>query len=310
MVVPSTNLQKSSLVTISVTTLVVLGIAGIGLWYLIRVNSSSEFVLSYVLATAFGLLLIIALNLNARSRWLEALRHDAEILEDLVRPKERNDRRGNQYISHDEFRALSETMRAERRRLLHLGLTDHLCNVGNRRALEQWLQACYANPNTRAPISLLLIDIDHFKEINDRHGHKMGDRVIHQFAQLLKRRVRQGDLIARLGGDEFCVVFPNTRLTVAVSLTRRIRAQLPLDLEIGNGVSQKLSWTGGISVSDPFDSHYDQVLWRADEALIEAKAAGRNQTKICQVQGARGKSRATAEVRRTLTPDGARARLH
>lgn len=296
-----TNLQKSSLVTIFVTTAIVTVLCASGLWHLLKVDSSSSLIFSYLLASTFGILLIVGVNFLARQRWLNTLRQDVEILAQLAVASSDSVKES---IQHDELKTLSEAMSSERHRLLELGFTDHLCNVGNRRALEHWLNTCFSDPRTRAPISLLLIDIDHFKEINDVYGHKVGDQVINQFAQLIKQRVRRGDLVARLGGDEFCVLFPNTRLQVAQCLARRIRASLPAMIEIENDSFQQLRWTGGLSVSDPFDHHYDQVLWRADEALIRAKACGRNQTRVRKAHGALSNARRVSarEARQVEAP--------
>lgn len=303
--VPS-NLHNSSLGTMYATTAIVAGLCALGLWHVLRAGSPGTTVFAYLTACALGILLIIGLHLLARRRWLNALRQDAEL---LVRQALEGGVGGKATIQHDELRAVSQAMNSERHRLVELGFTDHLCNVGNRRALEHWLSSCFADPRTRAPISLLLIDMDHFKEINDIYGHKIGDQVINQFAQLLKQRVRRGDLVARLGGDEFCVLYPNTRLHVAQSLARRIRANLPAMLELESDSFLPLRWTGGLSVSDPFDSHYDEVLWRADQALIQAKSGGRNQTRVCTAQGALGNSRRVL-ARKAEAADTASTTLH
>ena len=300
------NLQKSSLLTIYATTAIVIVLCALGLWHLLQAGSESPTVFAYLLACTFGILLIVALNFLARQRWLNALRRDAELLAQQVTAGSDSSKAT---IQHDELRELSATMNDARDRLLELGFTDHLCNIGNRRAREHWLRSFFADPRTRAPVSLLLIDIDHFKAINDVHGHKIGDQVIRQFAHLLKQCIRRGDLVARLGGDEFCVLFPNTRLQVATSLARRIRAKLPAMIEMQKDTYLPLQWTGGLSVSDPFDYGYDQVLWRADQALIRAKALGRNQTRVRQAHGALSNAKRAA-ARESTQSERPAAPLH
>ncbi len=224
------------------------------------------------------LALLLWLNLRARKQWLRALSHDATLLANMV------GRRAGLHLGTElyteELRPLSKLVRVERKKLLVLGLTDPLCDIGNRRALEHWLHRLYSQPETRTPVSVLLIDLDRFKEVNDQYGHHVGDEVIKRFVAELKRRIRECDLIARMGGDEFCVVFPQTRLSVALALATRLRVQLPVTIQISNGVYQSISWTGGLSVTSPLDMDHTQVLKRADLALLEAKKQGRNQTKI------------------------------
>jgi diguanylate cyclase (GGDEF)-like protein len=227
------------------------------------------------------LLLVVWLNLRARGQWLRALSHDAKLLAQMAGRRSGLHLRTELYT--DELKPLSKLVQQERQKLIILGLTDPLCDVGNRRALEQWLRRLFERSETKAPVSILLIDLDYFKEINDRYGHDIGDRVIRNFAVELKDQVRERDLIARMGGDEFCVVFPQTSLTMAMSLAVRLRTQLPSTMEVTDGVFHTLGWTGGLSVTDPFDMNYKQVLKRADRALFNAKHQGRNRTKIYEL---------------------------
>ncbi len=224
---------------------------------------------------------VLWLNFRARRQWLEALGHDAKFLAHMV--GRRSGRHLNTELYTDELRPLSEVVQKERHKLIVLGLTDPLCDVGNRRALEQWLHTFFDRPETKAPVSVLLIDLDHFKDINDRYGHDMGDQVIKKFAAELRNRVRECDLIARMGGDEFCIVFPQTRLSVAMALAGRLRTQLPISIEVTKGVLHTLRWTGGLSVTDPFDISFKEVLKRADRALLIAKNQGRNRTEIFEL---------------------------
>ncbi len=276
-----TNLKRSFLVAIAAAGTVVVLLSVWFAWTMHRFGVPTDQVATFIAVSAVGLILLVALHLRARDRWLAALEHDTRELERLVAEEPATTAKPvNGRIRTAELVPLSNRIREERRKLVDFGLTDYLCDTGNRRALEMWLRGYFADPRTRAPVSLLLLDIDHFKEINDRYGHQVGDRVIQGFAKALKDRIRRGDLIARLGGDEFCVVFPNTRLNVSAALSKRIRAQLPSHIELFTGRHHPVSWTGGLSVTDPFDESYDRVLWRADRAMIEAKAEGRNRTHI------------------------------
>lgn len=277
----STSLRKSSLLTLVLTTASIVALILICLGTLYSSGISTPNLVAPGLGALAVLALVLWLNLRARGRWLKALRHDATLLAQMV------GRRSGLHLETelytDELKSLSEVVQKERKKLLVLGHTDPLCDVGNRRALEHWLQRLFERPETKAPVSILLIDLDYFKDINDRYGHDIGDQVIKKFAAQLKYRVRMRDLIARMGGDEFCVVFPQTRLSVAMSLAGRLRAQLPLTVELSKGVFHTIGWTGGLSVTDPFDHDFKQVLKRADRALLKAKNQGRNRTKIYEL---------------------------
>lgn len=168
----------------------------------------------------------------------------------------------------------------ERRRLANLGLTDHLSRLPNRRALEERLQALFVQSGGGFPMSVLLVDLDHFKQVNDNFGHDAGDALILRFATELRRAVRDTDFVARLGGDEFCLIFPYTDLPEAERLAQTLRRRLPRTLDLKPGATYLVRWTGGLSATRRDDRRYDQVLWRADRALLAAKEAGRNRTTV------------------------------
>jgi diguanylate cyclase (GGDEF)-like protein len=208
----------------------------------------------------------------------------------MLRDMRNNIRHADYPIRLLEFRKLSRyvcksggKLARERRKLKDLGLTDHGSGLPNRRAFENKLEHQFVQARMGVPTSVLLLDIDHFKQVNDNLGHDAGDILIKRFASALRAAVRESDAVARLGGDEFCVIFPQTELDVAYELAERIRATLPKKLDLGQGRGYKVSWTGGLSAMFRDDSKADQVLWRADKALLKAKAAGRNRTWIFEV---------------------------
>lgn len=168
----------------------------------------------------------------------------------------------------------------EKERLKHLGLIDHLSQLSNRRHFERRLAHLHEASKSKGPSSVLLIDVDHFKAVNDKHGHDAGDLLIVNFSKALRACVRQTDFLARLGGDEFCIIYPYTALEKASAFAERLRRQLPRELPLLKGIVHALRWTGGLSVIMDGDKKFDDVLWRADKALIEAKEAGRNNTKV------------------------------
>jgi diguanylate cyclase len=129
-----------------------------------------------------------------------------------------------------------------------------------------------------APVCLLMADIDHFKQFNDRHGHQMGDHVLRLAATILRQNVKGQDTVARYGGEEFAVILPATRLRDAFTLANRIRETVASKQISLRGQGSSLGRvTLSVGVSD-YRSGERVAAWieRADKALYEAKKAGRN----------------------------------
>ena len=157
---------------------------------------------------------------------------------------------------------------------------DHLSQVHNRRSFEEKQKELFATLKEGWSHSLLILDIDNFKQVNDTFGHEAGDQMIIKFGRALKSCLRTSDFIARLGGDEFCVLFPYTPLERAKDLCGRLRENMPESVELIPGVMQKLSWSGGLGEYSQNDSQENEALARADAALLEAKRSGRNNTRV------------------------------
>ncbi len=128
------------------------------------------------------------------------------------------------------------------------------------------------------PVAALMIDIDHFKKINDSFGHDIGDEVLREFAVRLASNVRAVDLPCRYGGEEFMVIMPDTRLSDAERIAERIRLHVAGSPFRVAGGSELLTVTISIGVASTLGpgDHAEALLKRADEAVYEAKAAGRN----------------------------------
>ncbi|MGO9446955.1 MAG: GGDEF domain-containing protein [Thiobacillaceae bacterium] len=157
---------------------------------------------------------------------------------------------------------------------------DHLSKVHNRLSFEEKQGELFKTLKDGWTHSLLILDIDNFKQINDTFGHEAGDQMIVAFGKALRDNLRNSDFIARLGGDEFCVIFPYTPLDRAEELAGRLRDKMPDTVELIHGVTHKLSWSGGLSEYSKNDAAESAALARADAALLEAKRAGRNNTRI------------------------------
>lgn len=158
--------------------------------------------------------------------------------------------------------------------------TDALTGHGNRRALDEILKQQLAlHRYGDKPFSILMLDIDFFKSINDEFGHMVGDDVLRSFAQRLREFLRSGDFCARFGGEEFVVVLPDTTLSTAVDVAERIRrgvAQSPL-LETPR---VQASTSIGVATIEQ-EQGIGELLAAADAAVYLAKNAGRNQVRSC-----------------------------
>lgn len=178
-------------------------------------------------------------------------------------------------------------------KLNELARSDALTGAMNRRALMERLEDAVALARrTSQPVALVMVDLDHFKQINDTHGHREGDRVLVDFVALVKRSTRPQDLLARMGGEEFALVLPNTTTEGALHLTQRLHAQLNLPradglpaytASFGIGVWQGGGTHAGSSIF-PVEA-VDDWFRRADEAMYRAKLSGRNRIE-CAPQSA------------------------
>lgn len=154
---------------------------------------------------------------------------------------------------------------------------DPLTQLLNRRGLMDGLGTHFRS-RTAGPVYLLIVDIDHFKRINDTYGHKVGDLVLCHVAEVLKATARQGDLICRLGGEEFVVIGLNMDRAGAMHLAERTRAAIEHSEVPGISLSRPIRCTATIGVSKAFTSTQalDESMQQADAALYRGKTSGRN----------------------------------
>ena len=169
--------------------------------------------------------------------------------------------------------------------------TDPLTGVANRRYFDSKLKSeASRSARSSSDCALILLDIDHFKRINDTFGHPTGDRVICALADLCVNQSREIDLVARLGGEEFAVILPDTNITDAKNLAERIRKHVE-DISVTGDAGEIVKWTISLGVSslpESRSSRYtteivmEMFIKKADNALYEAKRKGRNQTVLSQ----------------------------
>ncbi len=168
-------------------------------------------------------------------------------------------------------------LRQGQARLARLALTDGLTGVFNRAYFDATLEQEIARRNRAGhPLALLLLDLDHFKWINDRFGHSAGDQVLRDVAQIISRSFRKSDTVCRYGGEEFAVILPETAQEQAYLIAERVRraiSQNPLPYQVTASIG--LGWAAG-----PGKLHPQMLIDRADTALYAAKNDGRNRTEV------------------------------
>jgi diguanylate cyclase (GGDEF)-like protein/PAS domain S-box-containing protein len=167
--------------------------------------------------------------------------------------------------------------------LEQLAQTDVLTGLHNRRHfLDLAEREMTRAQRYNSPLSIAMIDLDHFKAINDTFGHLAGDEVLRRFAQISLQVARKIDIVGRLGGEEFMVLFPETNLEHAFECAERIRSAVSSKrVVVGPDLSINFSVSIGITMMEATDSTLDQLISRADSALYRAKNTGRN--RVCRV---------------------------
>lgn len=182
-------------------------------------------------------------------------------------------------------RDLEEKVKERTRQLEEIAIRDPLTNCYNRRYFNTRLnEELKRAKRHQFPVSIIYLDIDHFKKYNDTNGHPMGDVLLKQFSTLLAKNIRDTDFLARLGGEEFCIVFPQTALKDAAGKAERIRAAIE-KTDFPNGEKQPLGRvTASLGVSEyPTCAQDDENLIKAaDAALYHIKESGRNQVGVAK----------------------------
>lgn len=166
-----------------------------------------------------------------------------------------------------------------RRELMRLATTDELTGTANRRHFFELGEAERSRVvRYKQPCGLLMLDIDHFKSVNDQHGHAAGDAVLTAFAETIQSLLRQPDVLGRLGGEEFAVLLPQTEPQGTLDLAERLRARVEeMGVAADNGSTIRVTTSLGATQLQASDRSFDVALQRADTALYTAKDGGRNQ---------------------------------
>lgn len=176
-----------------------------------------------------------------------------------------------------------EKLRSQQSELEHLTKIDALTGVYNRRHLSEKIENEISRNNRYcANISVMMVDLDHFKNINDTYGHAAGDQILKIVSKLFKHSIRETDMVARYGGEEFCIILVETPLDEAMFVAEKIRAIIE-EATLPMGDNQVIDVTCSIGVAQYHRSmrNSETLIAKADEALYRAKREGRNRVVMC-----------------------------
>ena len=160
--------------------------------------------------------------------------------------------------------------------------TDALTDLPNRRTFDERLTAEAARTARYGnPLSLMMLDVDGFKPVNDRHGHVVGDSVLREVASLIRGGLRETDIAARYGGDEFAIILPSTGKTAAFAVAEKLRETIAgAPVELPDGSSVRVTVSIGVATADRDSADWVHLLEAADRALYQAKRSGRDQVRL------------------------------
>lgn len=174
-----------------------------------------------------------------------------------------------------------EELKEKQKELEELAYYDPLTGLPNRRFFFDHANLILESAKRyRTPLTLLLIDLDHFKKINDTYGHEAGDLLLKNFTEVLRKNSRKSDLPARLGGEEFALLMPNTDLQQGRVVAERIRQCFQNSVIVYRGMEVRTTLSGGLAPFVPEVEEIDDLMRMADEALYKAKELGRNRIEV------------------------------
>ena len=182
-------------------------------------------------------------------------------------------------LNLSEFIAMSISNAVLYEQANKLAVTDGLTGISNRPSVEKSLQIEFERSKRyNSPLSLILLDVDHFKDVNDTYGHQKGDEILIAFASLLKKACRANDIAARYGGEEFVMVLPQSNAQGAFKIAERVREEMMKISFTGNESNFAVTVSCGVAEFNKDYESINKLITVADRALYEAKNGGRNKT--------------------------------
>ncbi len=220
--------------------------------------------------------LLVIVGPDDQQRLMRAL--DMGVNDYLIRPVDRQEllARANTQVRRSRY---AEQLRSNVQATIEMAVTDPLTGLHNRRYMETHLdQLVEHSVNRGKPLSILSLDVDFFKAVNDTYGHEVGDKVLQEIAQRMRECVRNVDMACRVGGEEFIIILPSTDKAIAGRIAERIRKAVSgtsLDVGLASGTI-KVSVSVGVATLEAPHDKVEDILRRADQALYKAKREGRN----------------------------------
>ena len=182
-------------------------------------------------------------------------------------------------LNLSEFIAMSISNAVLYEQANKLAVTDGLTGISNRPSVEKSLQIEFERSKRyNSPLSLILLDVDHFKDVNDTYGHQKGDEILIAFAALLKKACRTNDIAARYGGEEFVMVLPQSNAQGAFKIAERVREEMMKISFTGNESNFAVTVSCGVAEFNKDYESINKLIAAADQALYKAKNGGRNKT--------------------------------
>ncbi len=220
--------------------------------------------------------ILVLVEPDDTARLLRAL--DIGVHDYLLRPVERNELKAR-VKTQLRKRRYAERLRSNVAQSMEMAVTDSLTGLYNRRYMEGHLGTLVNHAARRGKaISLMIVDIDFFKAVNDNHGHDVGDEVLKEFSRRLRQGIRGIDMACRMGGEEFVLVLPDTDMALAYTIGERLRqaiAGVPFEVDEKAG-PLSITISIGVTTLEQADDSPDTLIKRADKALYRAKRDGRN----------------------------------
>ncbi|QSV46779.1 diguanylate cyclase [Geobacter benzoatilyticus] len=181
-----------------------------------------------------------------------------------------------------KVKSLQDELKRSNDMLRTLSITDPLTHLHNRRHLMEMVEKEFQRASRKgAHLSLIILDIDYFKKVNDTYGHQEGDRVLTILADIVRRRLRSYDLAARYGGEEFVLLLPETPVHEALPIAERLRLEVQEHIFDGSLQGQVITISLGVATyPSPRIESIDSLFRQADEALYRAKQSGRNRVEL------------------------------
>jgi two-component system cell cycle response regulator len=219
--------------------------------------------------------ILLIVDPDDHQRLLRAL--DMGVNDYLIRPVDHQELQARVNTQIRRFR-YTEQLRKSVQASMEMAVTDSLTGLFNRRYLETHLAQLVGHAINRGkPLSVITLDVDYFKAVNDTHGHQAGDRVLQELAGRIRGAIRGVDLACRTGGEEFVVVLPGTEIGIAQRVAERLRqAVANRPFTAAPGFALNITISAGVSALNGINDSVDTILKQADQALYRAKREGRN----------------------------------